>query len=262
MGIIKTGKIFVVTAALLIGCGVGMSAQEKSVSLKQLVNQKYYDKLIRNGQVTNTILNESTPKLELLPKTQYEQTIKSNLVQKDEKDFWYTYECLYFAPKPLSVQKASEIARSVSKMQGIKYYSNTKKKETILYKQAYMIENADSKNPVSDKNYGNADGKTYYCLMDDNSVGKIRYKLDYKQSATEFLTIFTNTDDIGLGIIRAIMPKNLKINLLIIPCEEGVVVYLCADLDSKNLPGVKSKITESMTARMEAMSKWFLSCIN
>ena len=60
---------------------------------------------------------------------------------------------------------------------------------------------------------------------------------------------------------KAIKPGDLTISMLIIPCEKGTVVYLCADLDSKNMPGIKGLITDSITARMEAISRWFISMI-
>ena len=131
----------------------------------------------------------------------------------------------------------------------------------VLYKKAFTIENASSKNPVADKTAGSADGKTLYCLLDDNSFGDTRYKISYKQTDQELLTYFTNVDDMGLGPIRAIMQEKLIINLLVIPCNDGIIVYLCADLESKNLPGVKAKITDSISARIDAISKWFISLV-
>ncbi len=235
-----------------------MFAQNKtSGNVKDIVNEKYYSELIRSGKVVITS-EEGKNQLELIPKTQYASKIKSNLVEKKAKHYYYTYEALYFIPNTITVQKASEIARSISKMNGIKYYSNTRRKITTLYKKAYMIENANSTVAVADKNSGNCDGKTYYCLMDDASFGETRYRLDYSQTQSELLTVFTNTDDMGLGLIRAIMPEDLVINLLIQECNDGMVVYLCADLDSKKMPGVRGKITESMTARMDAISGWFV----
>jgi hypothetical protein len=228
-----------------------------SGNVKDIVNEKYYSELIRSGKVVITS-EEGKNQLELIPKTQYASKIKSNLVEKKAKHYYYTYEALYFIPNTITVQKASEIARSISKMNGIKYYSNTRRKITTLYKKAYMIENANSTVAVADKNSGNCDGKTYYCLMDDASFGETRYRLDYSQTQSELLTVFTNTDDMGLGLIRAIMPEDLVINLLIQECNDGMVVYLCADLDSKKMPGVRGKITESMTARMDAISGWFV----
>ena len=254
-------KLFFITAALLLGVCTNMFGQNStSRKAKDIINPKYYSKLIKDGTLVATSF-EGNGNLELIPQTENASTIRKNLITKQKKDFYFTYEGLYYIPKEITVQKASELARSISKLQGITYYSNTKKKNTVLYKNAYTIADANSKTPIDDQTTGNANGKTIYCLLDDNSFGETRYKLTFNQSETELLTSFLTMDDMGLGPIRAIMPQNLSISLLVIPCEDGIIVYLCADLDSKNLPGVKAKITESITARMEAISKWFISLI-
>lgn len=254
----KTTKLLISSLFLLGVCTNVFSQNSISPKVKDLVPGKYYSQLIKEGKVIQTSM-EGTGSLALIPQTEYAFAIKENLVTKQKKDFYFTYEGLYYIPNNITVEKASELARSISKLQGITYYSNTKKKDTVLYKQAFTIADENSKTPVADKTAGSANGKTLYCLLDDNSFGETRYRLNYKQSEKELLTSFRTIDDMGLGPIRAIMPENLSISLLVIPCEDGIIVYLCADLDSKNLPGVKAKITESITARMDAISKWFIS---
>ena len=250
--------MFFTAATLLLGVCTNSFAQNKtSVMAKDIVPEEYYLQLKKDGKIVVTH-EDQFPKLELIPESQYASKIRSNLVNKQAKHFYYTYEALYYVPQTITVQKASEIARSISKMVTIDYYSNTRRKITKLYKKAGMVESENSSKIIGDYNYGNCDGKTCYCLMDDASFGETRYKLTYSQSERELLTVFSNTDDLGLGPIRAIMPHDLVINLLIQECGDGMVVYLCADLDSKKMPGVRGKITESMTARMDAISGWFV----
>ena len=251
-------KTLFIAAGIFLGVCTNFFGQNQTV--KAVVGDKFYTQLKREGTIVQTSM-DGLGNLGLMPKTAYESTIKNNLIPKQKKDFYFTYEGLYYIPKTITVQKASELARSISKLEGLSYYSNTQKKNTVLYKKAYCVSNAESKSPIADNTIGNADGKTLYCLLDDNSFGENTYKLTYKQSETELLTSFVTVDDMGIGPIRAIMPGNLTINLLVIPCDDGIVVYICADLDSKNLPGVKAKITESISARMEAISKWFISLI-
>lgn len=256
----KLKSLGIFAAMVIAGSSTVLSAQTATKKASQITG-KYYSELLKNEKIITTSSEKNT-QLKMIPVSEYASQIKSDLVKKGEKSFSFTYESLYFITgKTITVQKASELARTISGMQGIKYYSNTKKKEMVLYSKAYTVSAENSDTAVSDKNTGNADGMTLYCLMDDNSFGVNHYRLNYKQSQTELLTTFTITDDMGLGPIRTIMPENLKIHLLIIPCEEGIVVYMCTDLDSKNVPGVKGKITESMTARMDAISKWFISLI-
>lgn len=250
--------VFFTVATLLLGLCTNAFGQNKtSGTAKDIVPEVYYSQLIKDGKIVITH-EDGKGNLKLIPKSQYAGKIRSNLVKKQPKHFYYTYEALYYIPQRMTVQKASEIARSISKMVTIDYYSNTRRKITKLYKKAGMVEAENSSKIIADYNYGNCDGKTCYCLMDDASFGVTHYRLDYKQAESELLTVFTNTDDMGLGPIRAIMPKDLVINLLIQECDDGMVVYLCADLDSKKMPGVRGKITESMTARMDAISGWFV----
>ena len=250
--------IFFTAATLLFGVCTNSFAQNKTSGMsKDIVPEEYYSQLMRDGKIVITHENQ-VPDLKLIPKSQYVSNIRSNLIKKQPKHFYYTYEALYYVPQKITVQKASEIARSISKMTTIDYYSNTRRKITKLYQKAGMVETENSSKLITDYNYGNCDGKVCYCLMDDASFGVTHYSLDYNQADSELLTVFRNTDDMGLGPIRAIMPKDLVINLLIQECDDGMVVYLCADLDSKKMPGVRGKITESMTARMDAISGWFV----
>ena len=253
--------VFFTAATLLFGVCTNLFGQNNiSTNAKDIVGEKNYNQLVKEGKIVSTSFDEK-PQLKLLPLSEKSNLIKNKLIKKEQKNFFYTYETLYFIPKQITVQKAGELARSISKMEGIKYYSNTKKKEVVLYKKAYTVEDASSKTKIADKTSGSADGKYIYALLDDNSFGQIRYKISYSQSEQELLTSFVNSDDIGIGPIRAIMPEKLIINLLVIPCKEGIVVYLCADLESKNLPGVKAKITDSISSRIDAISKWFISLV-
>ena len=47
------------------------------------------------------------------------------------------------------------------------------------------------------------------------------------------------------------------INILVIDCDDDLLLYLCTDTDSVKFPGIKGQITNSMSARMEAVYKWF-----
>ena len=250
--------VFLITT-LILGVCTNMFAQNKtSGKVADIVNSKYLSQLKKEGKIVITH-EDQVVNLELMPKTDYAANIKNNLINKQPKHFYYTYEALYYVPETITVQKASEIARSISKMTTIQYYSNTRRKITDLYKKAYMTQGENSNVAISDVNYGNCNGKSFHCLMDDASFGVTHYKLDFIQSENEFLQVFRNTDVMGLGPIKAIEPKDLVINLLIQECDDGMVVYLCADLDSKKMPGVRAKITESMTARMDAISSWFVT---
>ncbi len=247
------------------------SAFAQAVDVKDIVNPAYYDELMKNKCV---ILDrdDGSNELRLLPKFEKESAVKENLVQKKEGDYPYTYESLYFlnkqdilktsnsSAKNIDLNDVSRVCRSISKMQGMTYYSTTRKKELVLYKKAFTIASADSKTPIPDNNTGNADGQVLYAYQDDNSFGVTRYELHYYQNQEEgeLLAVFTNKDVMGIGPFKAIYPDNLVINLMVKDCGENLLLYICADLDSVNFPGIKGQITDSISSRMDAIYKWFL----
>lgn len=237
--------------------------------VKKLVNPNYYDQLVKNGTV-ELIHKEGNDKYVLLPQTDYSSKVLSNRVKKGGKDFPFVFEGLFLLNKKdllatsnstdtqIDITDVSRVFRSISKMQGMTYYSTTKKKELVLYKKAYTISGPDSETPIADDNKGNADGKVLYCLQDDASFGVTRYKLNYYQSDKLLYAVFTSTDPIGLGPFTGIEKGNIKINALVIDCGDDLLLYLSTDATCNSLPGIKKQVTDSMTSRMKAVYKWFI----
>ena len=47
-------------------------------------------------------------------------------------------------------------------------------------------------------------------------------------------------------------------NIVSIDLGDDLLLYLVADVSSKNLMGVRAQIQDSMTVRMNAIYRWFL----
>lgn len=215
--------------------------------------------------------DDGSNELKLLPENEYSEKVRQSMIVKDEKRYPFTYEGVYYLNKKelletsnstkedITIDDVSRICRSISKMEGMKYYSNNKKKECVLYEKTYMIENETSKEPIPDQNTGNADGQVSYCLQDDHSFGINRYKLSYNQSEKAFLAQFVIVDTMGLGPFNAIYPGKMVINILITDEGDELIMYLNTDLESVKYPGISDKIEDSMTSRMTAVYKWFIT---
>lgn len=247
---------------------VNLFSESVDSKVKALVNEKYYQELIKNEVVT-IYKDDSSNVLELLPESAYSEKIKANLIKKAEKNYSFTYEALYFKNKSdllkssnsskndICIDDISKVCRSVSKMQGMTYYSTTRKKEMVLYDRTYMIDGPDG-DKIPDQNIGNADGQVSYCFQNDSSFGECRYKLNYYQSENEMMAVFSNIDTLGLGPFKAIYPGCMTINILVRDLGEKVLVYICCDLDSIKFPGIKGQITDSISSRMVAVYNWFV----
>lgn len=258
-------KLSLIGLSVLL-CGTSFA---QSTDIKSLVNPQFYDELMKDKYVVR-YRDDASKELQLVPNVDKKSTISSGMVAKNPKDYPFTYEALYLINKQdllkesnssaqtIDINDVARVCRSVSKMQGMKYYSTTRKKELVLYSKAFTISDSKSKTAIPDKTSGNANGQVIYSYLDDNSFGVTRYEIKYYQSENELLATFSNKDVMGIGPIKAIQEDNLKINLFIIDCDDSLLLYICADLDSAKFPGIKGQISESITSRMEAIYKWFL----
>jgi len=266
INLIKKMSMALFAGAVITGtCFAGENAK-----VKEIVNPKYYDKLVKNG-IVSEYRDNGTNGFFLVPETVYKDKINASIVEKDKKNYPYTYEGIYLISKKdllekgksgkttITIDDVSRTVRSISKMQGMKYYSTTKKKECVLYEKTYMIAGPKDKTKIADQNTGSADGQISYCLQDDNSFGINTYKLSYCQNEDTLFCNFCILDKMGIGPFKAIYPGKMVINILVIDCGEDILLYLNTDLDSVKYPGIKGQITDSMSSRMEAVYKWFIT---
>ena len=229
-------------------------AQTKNA--KDIVPAGYYNELMSKGKV-ELCRDDGSSGFRLLPTSQYSGKVRSSVIPKEKGNYPFTYEALYYISKAdilkasnsskssITISDVSRVCRSVSKMKGMTYYSNTRKKHMVLYDRAYMFAASDvnvkNPSPIPDQNTGNANGKVYYALQDDASFGANKYKLNYWQNNNEFYTKFTLLDKMGKGPFVALYPGKLNIHITVTDCGDSLLLYFCTDLDSKNIIGIKRK---------------------
>lgn len=229
-----------------------------------LVDSATYAKLKKEGQIQISYYKKSNVKLTLTPNTPLAKAATKNWTNSEAPVF--IVENLYLMPKKklgsgdpskTTINYASKVIRSVSKMQGMKYYSDGKLE--TLYKEAYCIKGPKDRTKVADDTAGSADGKVLYCMQNDNSFGKTNYQLEYHQTATEVSSCFTNTTPLYVGPIKGINNGNLKINLVIIDCGEDMMVYMLVQAKFPALAILENSMNSSFTSRLDAIYKWFVS---
>ena len=264
MKFVKKMGLMLLTGSLLTG--TAFAGENEKV--KAMVSESIYNHLLQESYITD-YRYVSSEKFILLPESVYSEGVQKTMIKKEEGNFPYTYEGLYQLKKEdllkngnsgktsITIDDISHVVRSISTMEGIKYYSTTRNKEMVLLKRTYMIAGANDKTKVPDQNTGNADGQISYCLQDDSSFGVNTYKLTYHQNEDTLWCNFTILDKMGIGPFRPIHPGKMIINILVIDCGDDVLLYMCTDTDSIKLPGIKGQITKSMIARMTAVYEWF-----
>lgn len=209
--------------------------------------------------------------LKLLPKTVYADKALAN--RSDKSNGGYITESLFLVDKDTleknstrgektvdtSMTAAARILRSISKMQGMKYFSHFQGKETVLYNKTYMIAGPDDETPVPDKNTGNADGQVSYAYQHDNSFGGCIYKINYYQSDNDIYMILNNMTKMMFGFIKAVDAEQFKANMIVMNCGRQYLVYISTDANCPRIAIIDGQINDAFNSRLDALYEWFIT---
>lgn len=252
----------IIASVFLLCLTAGVFAQ--NVKVEDIVNADFVNELKSKGTVS-IIHPKKNNAVTMVPDCIYAETIKSDLICNSDRGVPFLAEFLYLIPKStlsddismVNVDSMATVFRSISKMQGMTYIHNGGK-EDVLYKKAYAIATADSNSPVADPLDGPTDGLKAYAYQHDHTFGDTKYELNYHQNENTIYATFLNVIPMSKLGVKAIMPGNLRMNVMSIDLGDELLLYLSADVAAKNIVGIRDQIEDSMTVRMDAIYRWFM----
>ena len=228
-----------------------------SYSAEEILGSDNFATLLSQKKIQANEFKPTEVKLSLLPKTQLAQRIATLWASSSDVPSLVGENVYLIEKGSVSLDEASVILRSVSKMQGMQYYSNGEKKWTTLYHDAYCVSGPTEKTKIPDNTAGTADGVIQYCLLNDNSLGKTNYKVSYFQTESEIAMQLENTTAVTYGPIKAVKPENLHINLVMTICDDYVVIYMNVKANFLSLGFLEKRMQRSLLARLDAIFNWF-----
>lgn len=245
-----------------------MCSKVYAYDAQTILGEENFNILLEKGKIQSNKFKSDSDKFNLIPSTLLENQIKN--IELAGGSPTLVGENLYLVQKKdlnqdiqkVTIENASVIVRSISKMEGMQYYSNGDKKWETLYHDAYCIESARKRVKVADKTEGSADGIVQYCYLNDNSLGKTNYRVSYFQNDNELVMDFENETGIFMGPIKGVHEKNAHINLEVIDCGEYFVVYMAVKARFPSLGFLEDRLQKSLLNRLEAIYTWFVSEFN
>ena len=236
--------------------------------LEDIIDSNYVSELRENNKISRFFTEKDNSDFQFYPDLELSEsaTKKWKSTRQDKPNF--TIESIYRLEKSKTEftgtdlekivfedAKIKKILRSVSKMEGIEYYSNSRKRTEVLYSKAYTVNNPTERKQIPDNFdfYKNP----IYVLLDDNSFGEYLSVINYDSKDSENCFEYINIDNINYGIIKAVEPNNMKVFIDVINCEDEIIVYVY--IQSKmDVPAIfKNKIYDSFVARTDALFEWF-----
>lgn len=232
--------------------------------LGQIVPVSIVKNLVKKGELRNSAYRQKGVTALCLPNTQLAK--EANLFWTGEEAPFFI-ETLYLYKKPAAkqgvagkeTQSISAILRSLSHLQGIEYYSTSRKKMRTLYEKSYVVESLQNKKRIADPISGSADGMTLTVVQKDLTFGEYTYEYRYRQNEDSVAFFSRNIEPMNYSIIKMIDKNNLHIALVVQDLGDYLLIYGSTRVNFLALPGLEDKINSSFSTRADAMYKWFIN---
>jgi hypothetical protein len=178
-----------------------------------------------------------------------------------------TLEAYYTFKKPQNIKNPItssdrlsiiNILHSVSSMQGIQYYSQTRNKLRILFEKSYVIQYPSTKQLNDPVVKDLKQAYIFYTLQKDTTFGEITYQYTIYQMP-DFISLNTeNVNSIKYATIPVVDKRKFKFFLFILDKGEDIALYCLYSIDvigDKALP--LQKVRDSLFHRSDAIILWF-----
>ena len=149
-----------------------------------------------------------------------------------------------------------------SSLAGIEYYSASRERMRTLFVDAYRVDQVGSKNALPDQAYSSIpESETHIIFQEDLTFGKNYVETSYQYQDGRFLMQVHNLTTMRYYFFPLVRPRNLKMDLLILPQDKQLLFYGASSVDSASLFGIEKSKKDSFYNRIKAMHSWFDSLI-
>jgi len=248
-------------AILLLFCSLFLSAEIKE-ELEKILPEQIVQELMKKESLQNSAYKQENESLKLFPNI---SLVKDGpFIQSAVQDPFFI-ETLYLYKKTEKnsttndIKNISIILRSLSHLEGIQYYSASRKTMRTLYEKSYVVDGIKTKNRLPDPVQGSADGLVLAVLQKDMTFGENIYKYSYKETENSVAFYSQNSESMRYNFIKLIDANNLHMSLIVQDLGDYLLIYGVTSAKFLAIPGIDKKINESFLNRSEAIYKWFIS---
>jgi hypothetical protein len=170
----------------------------------------------------------------------------------------YLYKKADASPGNPGIRDISRILRSISRLEGIEYYSTSRKKMRTLYEKSWAVDGAKTRARIPDPVEGSADGKTVFAMQKDLTFGEYVYRYEYRETQDTVAFYSRNEETLSYAIFDLVDAGSLRTSLVVHDMGDYLLTYNLTKVRFAAIPGIESKVRSSFTTRAQAVYEWFI----
>ncbi|OQX29034.1 MAG: hypothetical protein B0D92_05840 [Spirochaeta sp. LUC14_002_19_P3] len=252
---------------LIAAAATSLNALESLANVLPALSNADKEKLVRDGELLRFHGEGISPNL--LPDTPLSAAAVRELLSGE---MTIGIEGLFFTPveklppsyKDMDTDertlKLYNILRSVSSLTGLEYYSASRGKMRLLFEESWVIDNPDKPSqPLPDPLLDTVPASSsIFIHQKDKSFGTNQSKITFSHNSGIFSALIVNLSPMRyMGIFKVVNPGGMQTHLIIVPVQEGLLVYGTIAAKTLNVKMFLNKAENSFTNRVIALTGWY-----
>ena len=252
--------LVLLTAGLLFAQDIGNAPDSVISALDSFLSAEQRIELLKQGHLFRSVYNKENAAPQLAPPFAVPQTFVENWNKGNPTCL---IEALYLHKKTQDsvkdTDKISRVLRSVSKLEGLQYYSSSRKKMRTLYETSYVIDDPKTQGRVDDPIDNPAADFSVYVLQKDLTFGKNIYRYRFCTDADSAGFMSTNVGVLKYSIFKAMQPENLETSIAVTDLGEYLLIHMLTRADFTAPSVFRERVQNSFRTRGEAVYGWFIA---
>ncbi|MDF1567862.1 MAG: DUF6675 family protein [Spirochaetaceae bacterium] len=151
------------------------------------------------------------------------------------------------------------ILLSVSTLEGLEYYSASRGEMRLLFEESWVIADPDNKEPLPDRLAVSVPAQeSIFIHQKDKSFGSNESVMTFRAASDVFATDIINLTPMRYkGIIKVVDPENMQVHLIVVPVDEGLLLYGTMSAQTRNVKAFLDRARNSFTNRVVALTGWY-----
>jgi hypothetical protein len=151
------------------------------------------------------------------------------------------------------------ILRSISALEGIEYYSASRRKMRTFFKTFYAVSSLENPERKADPLVKVIpETASILVAQQDLTFGKNFSRLTYGYDGNNITLSLENLKTMWYGIIPLISPLHMQIHLIVVPLEDYILFYGNSAVKTTiSIFGIEKSKTDSFYNRIKALYNWF-----